>query len=398
MSSTDDLTIGPPSDDDEVRAFTRIVSRALFFPGADLDEWVEREGKENIRVARRRGRVAGGLIVQRLGQWFNGRSVPMAGIRTVGVLPEQRGRGIASSLMCNVLKEIHRNGVPISVLFPATRPVYRRAGYEAAGTRLTYRLPTGGIGLADRTLDLRPIEENDHDSVKEAYTERARRTSGNLDRSAWCWRRIFDPPPCKPRAHGYLVERDNRVEGYTVFAQKTGETTPPSHQLELADLVVLTPDAGRRLLTFFADHRSMASTITWCGAPADPLLYLPAEQEAKIIDRIDWMLRIVDVRGALEARGYPPAVSTEIHLEILDDVLPHNNGRLILEVAESRGSVRKGGQGRVCFDVRGLAAMYAGFLSPGELQAAGLVDGAEPDLARAGLLFAGPAPWMPDIF
>jgi predicted acetyltransferase len=113
---------------------------------------------------------------------------------------------------------------------------------------------------------------------------------------------------------------------------------------------------------------------------------------------MDWMLRIVDVPGALKARGYSPGLTAEVHLSVRDDVLPHNHGRFVLQVADSRASVQRGGDGTLHVDIRGLAAMYSGHLSPAELKAAGYLDGPDEDLAAATAIFAGPTPWMPDIF
>jgi predicted acetyltransferase len=212
------------------------------------------------------------------------------------------------------------------------------------------------------------------------------------------WRRILKPPSWRHKADGYLVERDGCLEGYAVAVQRIVDPIRHVHELHLEDLVMLTPDAGRRLLTFLADHRSMAGGITFRGAPAEPLLYLLAEQEGKIIHRMDWMLRIVDVEGALTARGYPPGLTAEVHLDVRDDILPHNHGCYVLQVTDSHGSVQGGGNGTFRVDVRGLAAMYTGHLSPAELKAAGYLEGPDEDLAIATAIFAGPTPWMPDIF
>ncbi len=397
MTQHHEIEISPPSDDTELRAFTGIVSRALFFPDADLDVWVRREGVENVRVARRLGKVVGGLVLQRMGQWFGQRSVPMTGIRGVGVAPEHRASGVGSRLMRAVLAEMHRSGVALSTLFPATQPIYRRPGFEQAGVRLRYQLSTRGIDARDRTLDVRPIEKADHPSLVELYTERARRTAGNLDRNAWAWQRILDPPPWAKPGYGYLAARAGQPEGYIVFSQKPGEH-PHNNELEVADFVVLTADAGRRLLTLLADHRSMAEWVSWNGAPADPISYLLAEQHLTIKDRIDWMLRIVDIRAALEARGYPAGLNTELHLKVADDLLARNNQRYVLEIADSKAEVHEGGRGELGIDIRGLASLYTGHLSPAELRATGYLEASDEVLATAAATFAGPAPWMSDIF
>ncbi len=397
MTCVNNIEVGPLVDEAELAAFLRIVNQALFFPDADPEVWIRREGKENIRVARRSGQVVGGLSVQKMGQWFGGKSVPMAGVRAVGVAPEHRRGGVASQLMRAALDEMHRDGVPLSALFPATQPVYRRAGYEQAGVRLRYRLPAWAIDLHDRSLLVRPIEPDDHTEVHQLYAERARRTAGNLERNAWAWQRVLDPPPWQRPAQGFLVQGDGKAQGYVVFAQKSGD---PMHknELEVGDIVAGTHEAARRILTFLADHRSMVEWVNWYGPPADGLLLMPDEQPATITERIDWMLRLVDVRAALELRGYPADVHAELHFETKDDVLPHNQRRFVFEVADGQGQVREGGRGELRIDVRGLAALYSGHLSPFEIRTAGYLDGPDRALVSAGSIFSGPAPWMPDIF
>lgn len=400
MTHDASVDIGPPGSDVEIRAFVETIANALFFPrrGADLETWTTREGRENIRVARQDGQVIGGLIVQRMGQWFGGNSVPTGCVRAVGVAPQHRAAGVASRLMRTALEELQRDGVPLSALYPATQPVYRRAGYEQAGMRLTYSLPTRGIDLRYRSLEVRAIEPSDHDAIRQVYAERAARTLGNLDRNSWLWQRIFESTPWGKPAHGFLVTRDERIEGYLVYTQQEGDILEHANALDLIDLVVLTPDAGRRLLAFLSDHRSMVGKVTFQAGPTDPVLLLLAEQEWSIARRIDWMLRIVDVRGALAARGYPAGIRAELHLDVKDDVLAQNARQLVLAVDDGQGQVRDGGRGRVTIDVRGLAALFTGHVSPFDLRAAGYVDAPDGDLETAGLIFGGPAPWMPDIF
>ena len=110
----------------------------------------------------------------------------------------------------------------------------------------------------------------------------------------------------------------------------------------------------------------MIEHMTWNGGPLDPLLYLLGEQQTsgsrnkvKIIRSLDWMLRIVDVAGALAARGYPPGLSAELHLDLSDDILPANAGRWVLSVDGGRGQAQPGGAGRLRLDARDLAAIYA---------------------------------------
>lgn len=110
------------------------------------------------------------------------------------------------------------------------------------------------------------------------------------------------------------------------------------------------------------------------------------------------MLRLLDVRRALESRGYPEAVSARLELEVQDDCIPENSGRFVLDVSGGKAEVRTDGSGRLRLHVRGLAALYTGFLSHVDLGLLRLAEGEPRDLALAGALFSGPPPAMPEIF
>jgi len=229
--------------------------------------------------------------------------------------------------------------------------------------------------------------------MRALYAERGRRTAGNLDRNEYMWGRVM-------RAHdtvlnAYLVARDGAPEGYIVYHQ---EQDGQDRNIVARDLVALTPDAARALLSFLAAHRSTVDSVEWNGSPADPLFFHMPNQDYTVTWYEQWMLRVVDVRGALEARGYPAALETELSLEVRDDALGWNEGRWVLAVSGGRAQARAGGNGDLRLDARGLAALYSGYLSAEELLSVGYIEGAPETLARASLIFAGPTPWMVDEF
>ena len=73
-----------------------------------------------------------------------------------------------------------------------------------------------------------------------------------------------------------------------------------------------------------------------------------------------WMLRLVDVAGAVAARGWPSAVSGRVELDIVDDVIPANAGPHVLEVADGAASLSRAAPARSRSTSRDLAAIYAG--------------------------------------
>jgi predicted acetyltransferase len=332
-----------------------------------------------------------GLSIIPMGHWFGGRSVPTAGITAVGVAPPQRGSGVGIAMLRAMLHELHEAGTPLSSLYPATTAFYRRAGYERAATRIIYEQPLAAIGLRDHALEAVAVDEAQHETIKRLYARQGAAGSSFIDRPAFYWDLFLKPKGRTP--HIYMALRDGEPEGYVAFFQ--GSWGDP---INVRDIVALTPAAGRRLLTLLADHRSMQETVRWPGGPIDPILFLMPEQKAKVFRSIDLLLRIVDVPAALEARGYPAGVAAELHLEVADELLPWNNGRFVLEVADGRGRVSSGGRGRLRLLARDLAALYSSFLTPFELQQGGSLTGEAPELATAALVFSGPRPWLPDMF
>jgi len=398
MTASQRVEVRRPADERERREFVTVAARALGFEDADVDLWSRREGEANMRVARVGDAVVGGLTVQRMGQWFGGRSVPMGGVRAVAVAPEWRGRGIAASVLRHAMLEMHEDGIPLSTLYPATQTVYRKSGFESAGLRIGYRVPAGAIDVRGREGQVRAIQPDDIEAVSTVYRERARHDAGLIDRNEWLWQRILDPPSWMSRTVGYVFEHGGSVEGYLFCANQKREGTTHRFDLGVTDFVALTQQAACGLLGFLAGYRSVVNEIEWYGAPVDPVTRLLSEEVTRVVSRMEWMVRLIDVEAALMARGYAPAVRGEVHLCVSDDVLPHNQGPMVLEVADGRGQVRRGGRGEVTVDVRSLATLYTGHLSPRALKSVGAIEGGDSELATLGAMFAGPAPWMPDMF
>jgi predicted acetyltransferase len=390
-----DIDIAIP-DADELRRFGVLATLSLNAPLELAPLWMGRLGQRNVRVVRLGAEIVGGLGILRMGHWFGGQPVPCAGISAVAVAPEHRSRGIAGEMMRTALEEVHREGIPLSSLYPATYPVYRAAGYETAGNRFVYRVPLTDLGPGAREPEVREATARDHEAIHALYDQRARGLSAAVARTPYFWVRIFEP--FDERARAYLVEGDDGPEGYAVLSYRpTAGPLAPS-DVPVRDVVARTPAAARRILRLLADHRSVARSALLATGPADPLLSHAREVHAEVTDVHRWMLRIVDVRGALERRGWSPLVRGELHLDVRDELLRDNARRWVLEVSGGRAQVREGGSGSLSLDVRGLSALYAGFMPAEELRSAGLCAGSDADLARASALFAGPSPWLADFF
>jgi predicted acetyltransferase len=304
---------------------------------------------------------------------------------------------VGTQLMRAVVKQLHALGVPLSALHPSTYPIYRHAGYEPAGEHQTLEIDVRTLGVRDRAYVMRPSTDADRDAIYALHRAYGRRNNGNVDRTPREWSRIFDfatEPVC-----AYVIGppgRQGGIEGYVIYTQYADPPVP--YEIRVRDYAFLTPAAGRRLLTFLADHATMVRNVVYQGAQRDPLLALARFEHLNVRSRQYWMLRLVDVPRALRERGYPAGLATELHLEVRDDLLPENNGRFVLQISDGAARVRKGGRGRLKSDVRGLAPLFSGHFSATQLALTGMLQGAEADMALASTAFAGPSPWMSDAF
>lgn len=384
------LSYTPPRPQD-IEAMNNMLEQALSFPLGGMAPWTQMIGHPHMRVVRQGERVVAGLGVIPFGHWFGGQVVPTGGVTAVGVAPDRRGSGVGLWMLRQLLEEQRARGVPLLSLYPATTAFYRRAGFERAAQRLIYELPLAAIGLRDYELATAPVDASQLDQLKQIYAHRASHAAAFIDRPDLFWQRILGPSD-KP-SHTVVALRDGVPEGYVTFSHAAwGEA------LQVRDIVALTPGAGRRLLTVLADHRSMLDSVRLPAGPQDPLLFLLPEQKQTVFRSLDLMLRILDLPAALRARGYPSDVTAELHLELSDELMPENQGRFVLRVADGVGQVERGGRGRMRLHIRDVVPLYSGYFTPQELLQASEVVADATSLAAAAQIFAGPRPWLPDMF
>jgi len=387
---------------DQARQFGLILDRCFGSPSGKGVEYIDRVGYENFRVIEQAGQVAGGLAVLKMAQWFGGHCVPMAGIAGVGIAPEYRGSGAAIELLQATLQELYDRGIPISMLYPATQYLYRKVGYEQAGVFCKWEIQTSSIQIKERNLPIQPISLPSCDQGDQGfgefdriYRQQAKITNGHLDRHPSIWREAIEPSSKDSINYAYLFGDRSNPSGYLIFSQPRSGN---SYNIQIRDLVLLNAESIKRFWSLMADHRSQASKVQWRHSIVDLLTLTLAEQPAIITESIRWMLRIVDVVKALELRGYPQGLETELHFEIADDLLPPNHGKFVLNVANGKGEIIKGGKGELKLHVRGLSPLYTGLFTPQQLQLTNHLEATENALLTATKLFAGATPWTQDFF
>ncbi len=125
-----------------------------------------------------------------------------------------------------------------------------------------------------------------------------------------------------------------------------------------------------------------------------------AQQRFRVEKKDFWMVRITDVGRALVARGYPRGPETRLTLDLRDPLIPTSSGAWQLSVSKGAANVERvaGSAKALRLDVRGLAAIFSGLVTPRQGVALGWADGDAESLDAAEALFTGSTPWMTDHF
>lgn len=397
------LTYRTMTDPDLPRVY-QMLSQAFGMPVDHSERWVTASGRDRFRVVSRAGEAPSGcLLIADIGQHFGGRAVSMEGVAGVAVAPEERGRGAGVFMMREMLIDMHRRGVALSTLYPATQVLYRRVGYEQAGFCGIVRLNASMIGAdrADRALPMRPARDDDWPRIAEAYREAYAEMNGTLERRTYIWDRVRIWRGEKTDA--FVIDEGGQIEGIVALLMRPD----PNDGLGRKEIFCLavhgfTPRAARRVLAFLADYSSMGTDIVFYCGPACPLLLLLPEQRwHRQAAGEAWMTRIVDVERALTQRGYPAGVSGRVALDVSDDLIEANNGVYTLDVANGRARVSRGPATAtpiIAVSVRDLVPIYSGLHSPAIMARLGKCSGVREALDLAGSMFAAGTPSMEEHF
>ena len=396
MAEYEVRTLGP----DDVEAALVVRADAFANPPDDVQRRVvrqrlERGGSSGISVD---GRLAGMLTVHPLAQFFGGRSVPMGGVASVAVPVEFRGRGIAPVLLGAAIESMRDAGQVISTLHPATAGFYRRLGWELAGTFPTCTLPIRSLaslppGEPER---LRPAGPADLALLRETYARAAPERAGWIDRPEWFWDHAF-----RTGREGYTVLACEAPDGASVdgFALYTQTPRPVvGYDIEVSELVAVDATTAVTLWRAIGSFAAQAETVTTVGAVGALLPFLLPDQDVRETFRGDWMTRLVDAPAAIAARGYEPAVTASVHLDVRDPIAPWNEGRFVLQVGDGAATLAAGGTGEVQLGVHALSAIYTGYASALDLASIGALHGPVEACRALDAVFAGPTPSTLDYF
>lgn len=348
--------------------------------GGGAEAW---KARHTAAIAERRvlaayvgGRVAAMARINPYRQWWHGRDLPMGGVAGVVVGPEHRGRGVGSALMTGLIARLRELGYPLSALYPATVPVYRSLGWELTGRQYRISVPAAPLRTLARSMpDPVPVRRavaGDGPAIVDLIDAR-HRTDFDHGPLAYAVTEWEDDLREDEDVAVYLA--DDGVVAY----DWNGDGT-----LHVSHFSARSERTARTLWALVGSGSSMVTTVTADVAPDEPLARLLPDLGVTTSRDTWWMMRLLDPVAAFAGRGYPPGVSAEVDLELVDPQLPELDGRWRLRVNGGTGAlVRDAGRGggsapRYTIGPRGLAAMFAG-TRISVLRRSGAVDGGSPE-------------------
>jgi predicted acetyltransferase len=349
------------------------------------------------------GSVVGTAAVHELGQWFGRAKVSCAGVAGVAVLPEHRGRGIAGTLMRELLRRRRAAGDALSVLYPANSQLYRDLGYEYAGLHPRFLVPVADLPASRAAVEL--ADSGDEASVADLRTCFSRFAATHNGPVEWADTHHWAERVLAHKGEGLyqrtvVVPGARGIDGYASYFT-TYDSERRAVVAACKHLVALTAGALNALLGYFRRFENSASFLDWPGSPTMAPVGLAAATNgfAIVPTTSRWMLRVLDVPRALEARGYPAGAEAEVVFSVEDPLFESNLGPWRLRVAGGRARVERADASPAKPLPAGLfSALYSGFANPTDLVALGALGPVDPRIAALSEVFSGPTPWMPDSF
>jgi predicted acetyltransferase len=406
----------PPDrrDDDALRSVARLPALAFGYTADETLPWYrDLVGTDNLRTLSRTNQNGATQTDAALGQvpmglYIAGNRVDQLGVLGVAVAPEARGKGLARTLMAEAIRAMHADRVPLSVLYSAMHPLYRGVGYELAGILCAASIPAALFPKAPHPDpgSWREATPDDHPAIESLYDAYARTNNGMLARSGYTWQRIRER---EGKAVGFIhTDADGTPDAYTYLVQKkwaepidtTG--TAAGARMTLTDLAWVSPAGLAALCDFLRGYTSVVGTIETNLPPPSPHLAArpPWGYAMKILN--SFFVRITHPEAALLARGYSPAVTAAVTLDITDDTVPENTGRWTLAINAGTPTVERTTTPTahtLAINIRDLAPLYTGYTTPRVLRDAGRArcDDTTADLA-AGIFATPTVPAMTDMF
>lgn len=386
----DGLTFDLASNGD-ADVICHLVAMAFGFSRDRANEYVDHAGIGSLRVVRNvAGTVQACAALLMTSHAVGGVDLPAANIAHVAIAPEARGHGLARPLVEVLCEDAGEQGAVMVSLFASARPVYRKCGFELAGSEIVYEADTAA--LPSRTsVAFFPLDLSD-DRIATAYAAKRKAEAGLLGRADTHWKELARAPRDALAAYGAGVSAGGALDAYIIVDASDPDV------LHLRDWYAANGDMAEALLCFMSRFASVYPKVRWHGGPQDDLVAAMPDKGWRLFHQEEWLARILDPAAALERRGYVLR-DAALGLRIADTEAEGLDLGLDLSAGKMKvtDAVRDG-LPTVTVERPFFAGLFTGFSSASQLARRGRLSGSPEAVSLCDLLFAGPRPWVAEHF
>lgn len=322
------------------------------------------------------------------------RVIPTAGLTWVGVHQGHRRRGLLTAMIDDHFERCLGRGEAVSILYAAEPAIYQRFGYGLAAR--DQRVKMG------RKPDLRPVVGSDelrvrletvvydtHAPIIAAYQAAHGRPGSTTHVPESLMRNtIVDAPSDREDREALRfagVYSGDELRAWAIFRRKGNfEDWEPKGEVWVPAWGAADAAAEVRLWGVLTDFDLMVKTHGWLFPLDSAFTYLLIDERSvglHVRDNI-W-LRVLDVKAALEGRGYE--ADADVAIALTDKQRPENAGTWRVKVAGGSATVTKDDAAApdLAMAIQELGAVYLGGTLVETLVAAGLVTESTAGAARA---------------
>lgn len=310
----------------------------------------------------------------------------VGGVGSVAVDLLHKKEKVARDMILFFLRHYRAQGACMTALYPFRPDFYKRMGFGYGAKMNQYRLRPDSLPQGATKEKVVFLDKGDAEALNACYNRFMDKTNGLMELSGYALEAMFSDPAWQ--IVGY--REDGQIRGYLHFRFQPGKA---GHFLDndmiVRTFVYETPQALHQLLAFLRSQADQVGHIVFNTQDAtfhhllsdprsdtsnllSPVYHESNTQGVGIMYRVISVPRLFAVLGEHDFGGQ----SCRLHLTVLDNFLPENNGTCFVHFQDGRAQLASGGEYEVAVSlgVAEFSSLVVGAISFRQLHRYGLVQ------------------------
>jgi len=221
-----------PAREEEIEQFTQVASTALVMKPTSFVGM----RPEFTLCAFEDGKLATSYAAWPLTMRFNGESVPVAAVTSVGTLPIYRRRGYLRKITAAHFNLLHEQGErAIAILLASQAAIYQRYGYAIVSTVNHYNVEPRYLEFSFSQAvpgTFREVSNDKFELLVDLYRKFRTDRTGYLHRGKVMWEAgVLSPPPTGGQLNKVIYEESGEPLGYVIYTVQQQQGPGPGPRL-----------------------------------------------------------------------------------------------------------------------------------------------------------------------